>query len=275
MKLSSISVKRRTVKKGPVKKLFANVRKKKHRAATAAPPMSEVEGDVPNLGIARALFVIFVIHVVAIAGIIVHSHWFESSDSAGLSDSQAIIEPARQPRTSGETLPTIRDTDETYFPRAGDTYASIARAHGVSEQELREVNRNLTLSSGTILRIPLVTGNTIVAEQPKELTELRNQTASIEIPVDEIFTAPMVETEAASTAVLVRPGVSHRAPAVETPRERSAEVAAPSGRSHVVKSGDTFWSISQKFKCSPDKIMKVNGISDPRKLKIGMELQIP
>ena len=70
MKLSSLTVKRRPVTKGAFRTYFANVvRSKRHRASTAAAPVPEVEGDVPNLGIARALVVILVIHVVAIAGI--------------------------------------------------------------------------------------------------------------------------------------------------------------------------------------------------------------
>ena len=79
MKLPSLTVKRRPVKKGAFRTYFANiVRSKKHRASTATmPAVPEVDGDVPNLGIARALVVILIIHVVAIAGIFAHSHWFE------------------------------------------------------------------------------------------------------------------------------------------------------------------------------------------------------
>ena len=80
MKLSSLSVKRRPVKKGALRTLFANIPRKKVRAATAAAPMPEADGDVPNLGIARALVVILIIHVVAIAGIFAHSHWFEGPE---------------------------------------------------------------------------------------------------------------------------------------------------------------------------------------------------
>ena len=270
MKLSSLSVKRRTAKKGVFKKLYANVARKKQRASTAAAPMPQYEGDVPNLGIARALFVILIIHVIAIAGIIAHNQWFDDADQATAA-ARPEIEPARPLRGAGESLPQIGANDTSYPLVAGDTYARIARENNLTEQELREANGNVELRSGLILRIPAATGNTIAAMEPEELTELRSGNPVLEVPVDEIYTAPMVETDAA--AVLVRPGVTREVESAGAPAARPESV--PGGATHTVKSGDTFWSISRKYKATPDQIMKANGISDARKLKIGMTLQIP
>ncbi|WP_193213418.1 LysM peptidoglycan-binding domain-containing protein [Luteolibacter marinus] len=276
MKLSSLSVKRRTVKKGPLRKLYANVARKKHRATTAAAPLPSYEGDVPNLGIARALIVILIIHVVAIAGIFAHSHWFESADEAVAAANQPQIEPARPLREAGMVLPKIQKFDETYIPVAGDSYASIAVKHGVTEDELREANGDMPLSSGSVMRIPAATGNTIVAVEPEELTELRHsRVPEVEVPIDEIYTAPMIETDAAARAVLVRPNVTRQPEAGDRPAEQPAVASAPSGRKHTVKAGDTFWSISQNYSSTPDQLMKANGITDPRKLRVGMELRIP
>jgi LysM repeat protein len=276
MKLSSLSVKRRSVKKSAFRKLFANVARKKHRAATAAAPMPELDGDVPNLGIARALVVILIIHVVAIAGIFAHSHWFEGDAAKAAAAPKELLEPAKPLADAQAALPKIGEDDKPYMVGGGDSYAMIAEAHGVTEEELRAANDNMELRAGRILRIP---PRSIVAVEPAELARLREGSAVIETPVatpvavavDEIRSAPMVETAAAGTPVKVRPGVSR-------PVEDAAPVAAASStpsKSYTVKNGDTFWKIAQANGTTPDAIMKANRITDPRKLRAGMQLLVP
>jgi LysM repeat protein len=280
MKLSSISVKRRPVKKGAVRTLFANVARKKHRAATAAAPMPEMEGDVPNLGIARALVVILVIHVVAIAGIFAHSHFFEKEAATPAVASREQIEPTKPLRDSQASLPQVDGSSvEPHFVKAGETYEKIAMQYGVEVEALRAENQNMELGADRILRIP---ARTIVAVEPEELTRLRNGSAVLEtevevpvaeLPVDALRDAPMVETEAA--AVLVRPGVTRPAETARSVQQAGPAAASASGKKYTVKSGDTFWKIAKANKTTPDAVMKANRISDPRKLQPGMQLVIP
>jgi LysM repeat protein len=275
MKLSSLSVKRRTVKKSAFRTLFANVARKKHRAATAAAPVPELDGDVPNLGIARALVVILIIHVVAIAGIFAHSHWFEDDAAKAAAAPKELLEPAKPLADAGAALPKIGEDDKPYMVGGGDSYATVAEVHGVTEEELRAANDNMELRAGRILRIP---PRSIVALEPAELARLREGSAVIEAPVaepvaavvDEIRSAPMVETAAAATPVKVRPGVSR-------PVEDAAPVAASAtpSKNYTVRNGDTFWKIAQANGTTPDAIMKANRITDPRKLRPGMQLLIP
>lgn len=304
MKLSSLSVKRRPVKKGALRKLFANIPRRKVRASTAAAPMSDAEGDVPNLGIARALVVILVIHVVAIAGIFAHSHWFEGpeqkAEAAAYAAKLEAVAPAKPLADAQASLPKIADGDGVHLVTTGDTYEKIAEKHGVSDKDLRAANDNMELRAGRILRIP---PRTIVAVEPEELTRLREGSAVLEEPAaDDLHNAPMVETVAAGAPVLVRPGVTRQTEAAATTPVRPAETAAarppratevaaarPSAtpvtvssaepksaaRKYTVKNGDTFWKIAQAHKTTPAAIMKANHISDPKKLKTGMELQVP
>lgn len=44
---------------------------------------------------------------------------------------------------------------------------------------------------------------------------------------------------------------------------------------HAIERGDTIAGISKKFGVSPDLLMRVNSISDPRKLTIGRRMKIP
>lgn len=281
MKFSSLSVKRRPVKKGAMRKLFANIPRKKVRAATAAAPMSDVEGDVPNLGIARALVVILIIHVVAIAGIFAHSHFFEGPEQkAAIAAKQEAIIPVKPLPDAQAQLPKVNDDGSNHIVSAGDTYGNIAIKHGVEEKDLRAANDNIELRAGRILRVP---PRSIVAVEPEEMKLLRQGSVVLEMPADELRDAPMVETAAASqnSAVLVRPGVRPVDATPEpvrhevTPPKAVAVQEKPASRSYTVKSGDTFWKIAQAHGTTPNAVMKANKISDPKKLKIGMQLVVP
>ena len=279
MKLSSLSVKRRPVKKGAFRTLFANVARKKHRAATAAAPMPEMEGDVPNLGIARALVVILIIHVVAIAGIFAHSHFFEGDAAKAAAAEPELLEPVKQ-QPKADKLPQIAVGEDFHVVRTGDTYEKIAMAKGVEVADLQAANNHASLEADLILRIP---ARTFVASEPEELTRLRQGSVVLEspieiadtLPADELRSAPMVETEAA--AQLVRPNVTRDVEA-DRPVEQAGAAAATSpavGTKYTVKNGDTFWKIAKNNGTTPDAVMKANRITDPRKLRPGMQLIIP
>ena len=47
------------------------------------------------------------------------------------------------------------------------------------------------------------------------------------------------------------------------------------GSSYTVKPGDTFWAIARKHGTDVEQLMKANGITDARKLRVGMTLKIP
>jgi len=283
MKLSSLIVKRRPVKKGTFRKYFANIARKKHRASTAASAtVPEIDGDVPNLGIARALVVILIIHIVAIAGIFAHSHWFEEPgrEATALAAKSNIV-PARALPDAGARLPKVQDDSAKHIVGAGDTYTSIATANGVMEDDLRKANGNIELRSGRILTIPQ---QTIVAVEPEELTRLRQGSVVTEEPVDDIRSAPMVDTTAtgASPAVLVKPSVTRVTEVETTPAAPRATLvsaeeppANPATTKYTVKQGDTFWKIAQKHKTTPAAVMKANRITDAKKLRPGMQIVVP
>jgi LysM repeat protein len=283
MKFSDLSVKRRPAKKPVFRKLFANVRRKQQNVAVAA-PMPEADGDVPNLGIARALVVILVIHVVAIAGIFAHSKWFEKDEATAAT--QPVIEPATPLRDAGEPLPKITEGDDTYIPVAGDTYQKVALEKDVSEQALREANNNVEIRAGRILRIP----QRMTAVDPPELALLREGRPVLEtadagpneeaapaptaVPVDELRSAPFVETAAATSGTVIKPRV-HRPEAAPTAQATAAAATPAMNRKYTVKTGDTFYKIAKTYKTTPDVVMKANRISDPKKLKVGMQLVVP
>lgn len=275
MRDQRLTVKRRRARKAGLTTLFANVarkKKKRHRAATTASP-ADFEGDVPNLGIARALIVILAIHVVAIAGIFFHSHWLEG-DEAVVSEKPAakpVPSVAAAPAAEESNLPKIRSGDSLYTVGTGDTYEAIATRFGIDETELRSANDNIPLRQGRYLRIP---PKTITAVEPPEIAELRSNPAPTVVePVVEPVVAPApAEPVAPAAPELVITDAAREADARQSGTELPEVTASGS---YKVKPGDTFWAIAQKHNTSVDALMSLNGIDNPRHLRIGMDLKLP
>lgn len=276
-----MSVKRRPVRGKGFRTLFANVartnKRKSHRAATSASP-ADFEGDVPNLGITRALVVILLIHVVAILGIFIHSYRIEEKPPAeAKAEGPEVREPAAAADSGGVEGPRIREDDAEYTVGSGETYGSIAERFGLGESELRLANDNLPLRQGRRLRIP---PQTITAIEPPEIRALRDGSASSR--ADEAATESAASSEdAPPEAIRVEPRVEV-GEWIETDaarradgREPAAGVDANGAATYKVEPGDTFWGISQRYHTTPERLMKHNGIDDPRKLRIGMTLKIP
>ena len=80
MKNRRLETKRKS--KSGFRALYARTAKFKQRASASAASADDMEGDVPNVGIGRALTVILVLHLIAIAAIYVGSQWKNSDDVA-------------------------------------------------------------------------------------------------------------------------------------------------------------------------------------------------
>lgn len=273
MKPQTLPIKRRPVKRGALYKLSAVTRSRKQRVA-AAPTAGEIEGDEGSSRISRALTIIFLIHIVAVGLIFFHKHFLEGRNTktaSGTSAPAAVIKPAAGAAAvvsspsvrDTESLPRLSSGDTVYVVKPGDNYTRIADREGVSELDLREANQNVEIRPGLILSVP---PRRIVAEEPAVLVQAREQHTAppLETPVDDGLVAAIDVNEAP------------RANPVQT-QVAEVESAPPSasGRTHVVKSGDNIWRISQTYKVKQDELMKLNKITDPRKVRIGMELRIP
>ncbi|MHB1133008.1 MAG: LysM peptidoglycan-binding domain-containing M23 family metallopeptidase [Chloroflexota bacterium] len=52
-------------------------------------------------------------------------------------------------------------------------------------------------------------------------------------------------------------------------------IGVAAAETHVVKSGDTLYGIGMKYGVEPDEIATANGLSDPSRLRVGQQLEIP
>ncbi len=265
MKPQTLPVKRRPVPKGIFKRLRAVTGNRKQRVAAAA-ATNEIESDESSSKISRALTIIFLIHIVAIGLIFVHQNFLDGRTpdepkSAKAEKQEAV--PAVAAVKPRRDLPLLAAGEKPYIVRQGDNYARVAAAVGVDEGDLRLINKHADIVPGLLLRVPPKRAAAEAAEAPVAATSL------VVLPVEESTgLVDAMDPRDAPRAKLVRPNVAQGAAAAAAP-------VTTSGKSYVVKSGDSVWRIANKFKVNQDALMKANGISDAGKLKVGASLAIP
>jgi LysM repeat protein len=268
---------RRKAPKSTFTMLYAATRstkRRKQRATTTAAP--EDLGEVPGVGIARALVVILLIHIAAIAGIYLHNKGSNGSDL------KAAI-----PIADKDNGPTLLEGYDRGIPNIGENYAKMAQRYGVDEQELRRLNQDKPIKAGWKYNIP--------ARRTEVTTPAESVVGHVNPPVEIALPSPverpMIQTSDSESHPGSTPGAlvavesdlpSRPAQTVEPLliKPRPAPIPEPttvasSSRTHVVKSGETLWGISRKSGVSVDAIMSLNGIKNASALKIGAVLQIP
>jgi LysM repeat protein len=243
------------------KRLKAVTGNRKQRVAAAA--AAELEVDEGGSKISRALTIIFLIHIVAIGLIFVHQTFLDGRTPVGAKSATVEKREAVSPAGSGSRrtdLPRLASGEKPYVVMQGDNYTRIAAQAEVDEADLRLVNEHVEIKPGLLLKIP---PKRIVAADPPEVVAIRSQT-----PVDSdrgLVEALPVDVSSAPRAQLVKPKLNLL----------SSAQTASTGKSYVVQNGDSVWRIANRFKVNQDALMKANGISDARKMKVGMSLVIP
>lgn len=276
-------------------------RRKKQRVAASA----DLGSEVPNLGVARALFVILVLHVAAIAAIFIHNR----------ATDEEVVATGSETKTASAVLagqappePNVDQAGEDYyFVATGDTYDRIARARGVDVNELRDLNDNKPLGPGRVLRIPSgsiappaefvattnnptpepspapapavtpvapTTSAIVVSPNIPDAVSDAGNSANVYVRRSEPTTPLRVEVREATQVRPNRNPVTDSAGAPGLPATRGASAPAAI-HSYTVKSGDTAWGIAKKNGISVKSLLDANNIKDARKLHVKMELRIP
>lgn len=260
MKLDRIPTRRQPVKKKVYARLFNKTKPRRQRASAAAASADEMEGA--GLNISRSLSIIFAIHILAIGMIFIHKQYLSGRTTAPVSSNQSgqtdAKDQAAQPKS-----PAFSDGTGPYMAAQGDSYSAIATQFGVDEKDLRALNDSKELHSGVILRIPQK--KRIVAAEPAEMTELRNQ---------------QNQNSSEDGLVEIRPQTDRVESQLVLPTRQEAEdipkaVPVGSGRTHEVKPGESIWRISNQYNVGQKELMALNKISDPTKLRIGQILKLP
>ena len=219
------------------------------------------------------------------------------------------VEPLESLRSdSSQTVEVAGASFETYTVKKGDSLWAISRRYDVSLDELYEangLNKNSVLRVGQQIEIPVegttATVDTVTPDsyQPTRLdqsttdytvrrgdtlSKIANQydttvnaikaangKSSDMIRVGETLVIPVGENAAApsaSSSASSAPSSSGSAPS-----SAPSSGASTSG-THVVRAGEYPATIARKYGMTTSELLAVNGITDPRKLRVGQRLKV-
>ena len=138
-----------------------------------------------------------------------------------------------------------------YTVQRGDTIAHVTRQLGTDWQTLKRLNPQAVGRSR-------VNGNWFLREGKTVSVEQRFQT--------------VLDAQAKQTLSAPQAAVSGSA----APAADASSQARAGERLHTVQPGDTVWALGVKrYHVDPDDILRLNNITDPRRLQPGMQLRIP
>ena len=254
---------------------------KPKRLPAAAVQEHDWDSDVPSIKLSTAFMVILFLHVAVVGGVMLFRFLEKDSDKA------LAGADAGNPRASHATAAVpgegIRQDDPAlaglprHLVRPHETLDMIAGQHGVSREALSRANRlnaDNPFREGMNLVIPPPEANVVPQNNSGMAATRPGPDMPVARAVEVAVTAPAVplatgnETRVAR-AVAVDPGTTAAvAVRAETP-------ARAVGGEHVVKPGETMWSISKRYGVPVNTLLKANGITNADRVRQGTRLAIP
>ena len=159
-----------------------------------------------------------------------------------------------------EVIEEIIPEGNTYIVKSGDTLYSIANKYGITVDDLKSTNnlKNNTLSLNQVLKIPGVdieVPNTYTVKSGDSLYSIANKYGTT---VNDIKSLNNLSSNLLSVGqVLLLPGI----------------VEESTINTYTVKSGDTLYSIANKYNISVNELKELNNLSS-NTLSIGQTLKL-
>ncbi len=204
--------------------------------------------------------------------------------------------PVTKKPSSPRGLSTTKRGEYTVKP--GDTLFALARACGISMQELAVLNGGpkalKTLKAGQVIKIPAKASNATSSRQgsdkPRRHTVLTGENgygiaARYGVPFSALAAAnggkeAMEKLRAGQTLIIPVPaGGQKSAESGKEPAEKAKPAHPSSPRSakvvnYRVKSGETLWSIARKFSMKPADLLNLNGMNTATRIREGQTVKV-
>lgn len=242
----------------------------KATAAARRGELDDYDSPEPTTSLSAAFVIVFLLHVVAVVGIYIFNHIKSTrptpSASISASGKQKSAPAKAAPSKPAESKPAPATQATAAAPKllpsgarihrveTGENLTKIATKYAITVADLEEANGlapNATLPVDKVLNIPPT--RNVVRQSPPAA------------PAQKPVVQPIALKPAAPTTI------AKTAP----PKPAAKPASKPELRSYTVDKGDTISYISKRFGVSGDAIIKLNGISDPKKLQPGRKLRIP
>ena len=211
------------------------------RVAVANPSEFDDYGPEPNMKLSHAFMVVLALHVIAVGGLF-------AFNKVKATHSTASVKIKTESTLAKEVVASTVVPEAVSLP-AHETKKVVAKVMPAHQPAPAVVTMRSALSE-IKAKAPMVALAAPVAEAPA--TQI-----------------PSGGTENPSTP----PDVSSSAIAAPTPEPAPAAVVAT--KEYTIVKGDNPYKVAKRFHVSYDSLMKLNNITDPRKIQIGQKLKIP
>lgn len=249
----------------------------------------------------RPLLLVFALHVLAIAGLLIFT-WTNLDTPEDMvgdpSDDDLYVQqdPAgrgndRDSRESASRLPGVSQQRIVHTVQPSELLPSIARRYDVSLTELARLN-NMGPSDfpeiGQELIIPgSGSGGDVLYdddddENNREEEALENSEDFLEVidaaepaqPVGNPLFDALADEPAEAEEVDLEEISAEQQQEEETDENETQSAPESEPAEYVVQPGDTLWKISRQYGTTPDKLMELNSIDDPTRVRSGQKLKI-
>jgi LysM repeat protein len=174
--------------------------------------------------------------------------------------------PSVKPNVDKPILtPDIQSAPLTHTIEKGDSFWKIARAYGVSKNELAACNNmsvNQPLKVGSVLVIPPGGVQGYKAPPIKKRSVVKKSHKKV---------YKSKKTSYTPRKRVATPKVSYTSKKAYTPKS----VSGSNSGTYTVRSGDSLWKIAKRYGVTSSKLAAANGINPSKTLKIGTQLVIP
>jgi len=214
-------------------------------------------------------------------------------------DNQSTIYSGQEILIPDGTVETITTNSiKKHIVKTGETLSIIANKYGTTEAEIMKANKmkKTIVIKGTTLKIPVSQQITVARKQSNNLSNTTDKQVKEEVIVHKVRDGESIEKIAMKYGVTpdeirqwnedqIRNDMIFKGSEIKIFKGTNSKIAKDRSKKskdkentieHVVKSGDTLFSIAKKYNVSIDDIKKWNNLSDFRaeNIRVGQTLLI-